>query len=133
MSYSTSTFAVLMQNTDVLGRDGELVYHKYIIHHVFTNLFKIYRRCTDTLEHENLQLRSKVQELQGTTKSISTLSNWLVVMFPSYFPDSKAPVNIDGKPSTIPQDILLSENEQIKNDLGNLNIKLADLELTESL
>ncbi|KAG9305858.1 hypothetical protein G9A89_006269 [Geosiphon pyriformis] len=99
--------------------------------------FKIYQGRTDTLEHENLQLRSKVQELQGTIgylqNQVSTLTNWLAVMFPSYFPDSKTPVNINGELSTIPQDILLSENEQIKNDLGNLNVKLADLELRQNV
>ncbi|CAG8541218.1 3476_t:CDS:2, partial [Ambispora gerdemannii] len=120
------------------GRNADLlvVHNPSCPYEPLKDCFEMHKRRTESLEAENIQLRTKVQELDLTVGSlrdqIATISNWLAVMFPSHFIDPRVPTTsiIDSEHS---QELLLSENEQIKNDITTITDNLAELELRQNV
>ncbi|CAG8499185.1 17974_t:CDS:2 [Funneliformis caledonium] len=96
--------------------------------------FKMYKQRNYALEQENQQLKTKFQDLRNTVDflegQVSAISDWL-----STFIDPKGLVsNAEGEPSisTI-HELLLSDNDRMKNEIENLSASLTDLELRQNV
>ncbi|CAG8683035.1 1484_t:CDS:2, partial [Ambispora leptoticha] len=116
------------------GRNADLlvVHNPSCPYEPLKECLEMHKRRTENLEAENMQLRTKIQELTSSVDSLrdhmTTISDWLTVMFPSHFIDPKMPTT-----NIIESEHSVSENEQIKNDLVTISDNLVELELRQNV
>ena len=94
------------------------------------DIFSTYKRRMDTLEQENMQLRTELSiAIERIRNETERLWDGLREMFPELF------IGLGGKEGedlVIPRERLVAENERLKNDIETLSRSLADLELRQN-